>query len=51
MPARPQVRPPVMAEPAAMYEPSAMATGATSVLLLPTKTPSPMMVWCFFSPS
>ena len=34
----------VTAEPAAMYDPSAKVTGATSVLLLPTNTPLPITV-------
>src|SRR5438046_810547 len=41
----------VIAEPAAIYAPSAILKGAISTESLPTNTRLPMVVWCLFTPS
>src|SRR5258707_15185857 len=41
----------VIAEPAAIYAPSPIFTGAMSTESLPTKTRLPIVVWCLFTPS
>src|SRR5882757_1670798 len=41
----------LIAEPAAIYAPSPIFTGAMSTESLPTKTRLPIVVWCLFTPS
>src|SRR5690606_3931691 len=41
----------VTTEPAAVYAPSPTLTGATSIVSLPTRTPSPTTVRCLATPS
>ena len=41
----------VMTDPAAVYAPSPIVTGATNIVSLPMRTESPITVRCLFSPS
>ena len=41
----------VTTDPAAVYAPSPMVTGATRTVSLPVKTCAPTVVWCLATPS